>query len=112
MFVDPADYQIKVVRGQSWSQTFTCPGFPIDLTAASAVLTVRQSTTGDYEPVIELTDADGIALGEDTFTITFSSAVTDIEAGWYFYDFWVSVGSESYPVFDSKFLVKPSATNV
>lgn len=112
MFTSPADYKITVRRGQTWSQTFTCPDFPIDLTTATALLTVREYTSADYPAVIQLTDGEGIDLAADEFTITFSTSDTDIEPKGYFYDLWFSVGGESYPVFDSKFVVNPSPSNV
>jgi len=112
VFTEPADYRITVRRGQTWSQTFTCPDFPIDLTAATALLTVREYPNADYLALIQLTDGDGIDLALDEFTITFSTSDTDLEPKGYFYDLWFSVGGESYPVFDSQFLVKAAPSNV
>lgn len=66
------NYTFVCEQGATFSRTLTWRdpnGDPIDLTGYSARMQVRPTARGATEPLVEITDGDGITLGGEEGTI-------------------------------------------
>lgn len=84
----PAQYNIKIWRNDTWSQTFAilADTTPVDLTGCTIVIQVRPSASSS-DVALELSTTEGtISIGGvDTNQITLNKIV-DVAAGSYVYD--------------------------
>ncbi len=67
MAEEPAVQELEVFQGAYWSQRLVWKDAnddPIDLTGFTARMQVRRTVDETGEPLLELTDGDGITLGE------------------------------------------------
>lgn len=91
----PAQYNIKIWRNDTWSQTFAilADTTPVDLTGCTIVIQVRP-TASSSEVALELNTTEGsISIGGvDTNQITLNKIV-DVPAGSYVYDMNVTFPS-------------------
>lgn len=92
----PAQYNIKIWRNDTWSQTFAilADTTPVDLTGCTIVIQVRP-TASSSEVALELNTTEGsISIGGvDTNQITLNKIV-DVPAGSYVYDMNVTFPSD------------------
>ena len=67
--MEPGQYKLKVRKNRVLDKTFTwkIDGTPVDLTGYTAKMQIRRTTNA--EPILQLTESDGITLGGNAGTI-------------------------------------------
>lgn len=85
-----AKYRLSFDQGTTWSRvlTITTDGTPWNLTGYAARLQVRDGSESST-PIINLTNASGLTIGDELGTITISRSATQTAgyaAGNYVYD--------------------------
>jgi hypothetical protein len=92
----PGFYALEFTQGEHVVRQITIPeDTPYDFTGDSAKLQVREEVgeAESVEPVLELTEADGITLSDDDPNVVWDipSEITEtLEPGQFVYDFWIS----------------------
>lgn len=80
----PGTFHPRIREGKTYRRvlTWTIDGDPVDLSGAVVRVTTRRR--GADEPVIELTEGDGVTVdgGEITFEYTAEQTETDLSGSW------------------------------
>jgi len=86
----PATLDIKLWRGDTWSQTFalTANSSPIDLSTATVTIQIRKGCGGTL--MVTLTNGDGITIGGVSNNQITIGKVISIDKGNYFWDMQVT----------------------
>jgi len=86
----PATLDIKLWRGDTWSQTFalTANSSPIDLSTATVTIQIRKGCGGTL--MVTLTNGDGITIGGVSNNEITIGKVISIDKGNYFWDMQVT----------------------
>lgn len=90
----PAQYNIKIWRNDTWSQTFAIKSnnIPVDLTGCEVLIEVKKKP-GVSVSELTLTNTNGVSIiGDDSNMIVLNKLV-DIPAGNYVYDINVTFPS-------------------
>lgn len=99
--INAGRYDLLLREGGTYRRTFvwSIDGDPVDLTGCGVTATLRTSTTAAGDPLLELTDGDGLTLdgsaGEIALLITDEQAATDLRGAWDLKIEWPG-GDETY----------------
>jgi hypothetical protein len=110
----PGTYQITMYQGATFDQQFIwkIDDTPVDLTTYTARMQVRRDY-GATDTIVDLTDGDGITLGEDGEIDIYIDAedASDLPSGSFVYDLELESDSgEVTRLLQGKFVISPEVT--
>lgn len=107
------NYKLEIDRGATYRDTVTYAdpdGVPIDLTGGSAVWTFKRARNDAETPALELTDGDGLTLGDalGTVELTLTPEQTFAMNGEYVHDLvFTSDGGEVERLVEGAAIFRP-----
>lgn len=91
----PAQYNVKIWRNDTWSQTFAilADETPVDLSGCTILIQVRPTPTSDTIALELTTDDSSIGIGGISSNQITLNKIVDVTAGSYVYDMNVTFPS-------------------
>lgn len=99
--VDAGRFDLLLRQAGTYRRTFTwtIDDVPVDLTGCVVVATIRRSASSSGDPLLELTEGDGLTVDDDAgeieLVITDEQAATDLRGSWDLKIEWPG-GDETY----------------